>query len=267
MGYTDTMKKTEDIKMYYFFDEAGDPQVLGRKGVNLIEQGKASKVFIVGYLEVKEPKEFRKNLLRLHSEVLSDDYLKEIPSVAKSTSRMFHACMDCAEVREKVYKFLKNQDFSFQCIVARKSVELFRKKFDFKESKIYKYLVSKLLENRLHLYSEIDCYFSAMGNVVRQDNMQEAINDAIAAFKNKWSKENTNNIRIIIQKSSEEPLLWAVDYVLWTIQRVYEKGEFRYYNYMKDKISFVYDILDNKKYPNNFYTKKNILEAKKIDPV
>ena len=44
------MKKTKDIKMYYFFDEAGDPQILGRKG-----------------------------LLALQSELVNDDYLKDIP--------------------------------------------------------------------------------------------------------------------------------------------------------------------------------------------
>ena len=41
------MKKTKDIKMYYFFDEAGDTTILGRKGVNLLADGKVSKVFIV----------------------------------------------------------------------------------------------------------------------------------------------------------------------------------------------------------------------------
>lgn len=261
------MKKTEDIKVYYFFDEAGDPQILGRKGINLVEQGKSSKVFMVGYLNIKEPKEFRKQLLQLQKEILADEYLKDVPSISKSTSVQFHACMDCSEVREKVYKFLKKQDFDFQCIVARKNLELFRKKFDLKKAKIYKYLVSKLLENRLHLYSEIDCYFSSMGSVVRQDNMQEAINDAIAAFKEKWKKDNTNNIKVIVQKSSEEPMLWAVDYVLWTIQRAYEKGEFRYYNFLKDKISLVIDIFDKDKYPKNYYTQKNLLEEKKIDPV
>lgn len=261
------MKITENVKMYYFFDEAGDSQILGRGGVNLITEGKSSKVFIVGYLEVKEPKEFRKGLIRLQQEIINDEYLKDIHSISKSTRVQFHACKDCPEVREKVYRFLKMQDFKFQCIVARKNLELFRKKFDLKESKIYKYLVTKLLENRLHLYSEIDCYFSAMGNVVRQDNMQEAINDAILTFKSKWNNENINNIRVIIQKSSEEPMLWAVDYVLWTIQRAYEKGEFRYYNYLKDKISLIIDIFDTKKYPKNYYSQKNLLEAKKIDPV
>lgn len=260
------MKTTEDIKMYYFFDEAGDPQILGRGGVNLVAEGKSSKVFSVGYLEVKDPKELRKGLIQLQQEIINDEYLKDIPSISKSTKVQFHACMDCPEVREKVYRFLKTQDFKFQCIVARKNLELFRKKFDLKESKIYKYLVTKLLENRLHLYSEIDCYFSSMGNVVRQDNMQEAINDAISTFKNKWGNENTNNIRVIIQKSSEEPMLWAVDYVLWSIQRAYEKGEFRYYNYLKDKISLIIDIFDTKKYPKNYYSQKNLLEAKKNRP-
>ena len=93
--------------MYYFFDEAGDTTILGRKGVNLLAEGKASKVFIVGYLGIKDPKQFRKNFLQLQSEVLNDEYLKDIPSVGKCTSIQFHACMDCAEVREKVFKFLK----------------------------------------------------------------------------------------------------------------------------------------------------------------
>ena len=56
-----------------------------------------------------------------------------------------------------------------------------------------------------------------MGSVVRQNSRQESINNAIAAFKETWKKGNTNNIRVIVQKRSEEPMLWAVDYVLWTI--------------------------------------------------
>ena len=106
-----------------------------------------------------------------------------------------------------------------------------------------------------------------MGSVVRQNSRQESINNAIAAFKETWKKGNTNNIRVIVQKRSEEPMLWAVDYVLWTIQRAYEKGEFRYYNYIRDKISLVMDIFDKDKYPHNYYIQKNFLEAKKIDPV
>lgn len=260
------MKKTENIKVNYYFDEAGDPNILGRKGVNLIEKGQASKVFMVGYFESKNPKELSKNLESLRQEIINDDYYKEIPSI-KKTAKMFHATDDCQEVREKVFRLLKKSDFTFYCIVARKKEDLFRKKFDLQPAKLYEYLVSKLLENRHHLYSEIDLYFSAMGNTVRQKNMSDAVDKAIAIFEEKWGKKNENKIRTFIQQTSEITLLQAADYVLWTIQRAYQNGDFRYYNYIKEKIALVHDIFDFVKYPKNYYTPKNPLEAKKIDPV
>ncbi len=115
------MKKTEDIKVNYYFDEAGDPNILGRKGVNLIEKGLASKVFMVGYFESKNPKELSKNVESLRQEIINDDYYKEIPSI-KKTAKMFHATDDCQEVREKVFRLLKKSDFTFYCIVARKKI-------------------------------------------------------------------------------------------------------------------------------------------------
>ena len=170
-----------------------------------------------------------------------------------------------------MFRLLKQLNFRFYCIVARKDVDKFRKMFEFKEKKIYKYLVARLLENRLHVYSSIDIYFSAMGNIVRQDTMQDAVNDAISAFYQKSNIENSSEIRIIIQQSSNEPMLQFADYVLWTIQRAYERGEFRYYNFLKEKIVFIYDIFDCKKNTDNkigmIYSPENPLEAKKIDPV
>lgn len=71
----------------------------------------------------------------------------------------------------------------------------------------------------------------------------------------------------LFNKIHKIPLLQAADYVLWTIQRAYEKGDFRYYNFLKEKINLVHDIFDFEKYPKNYYNQKNPLEAKKIDPV
>lgn len=245
------MKETENVKAYYYFDEAGDPNILGRHGVNLIESGVASKVFMVGYLETKNPKELTKALNALHKEICEDELLQGIPSMEK-TKVAFHAAKDCAEVRDRVFRLLKDLDFTYYCEVLRKKETFFRKRFNFKNTEIYKYVVKNLLENRLHLYSEIDCYFSALGNVVRKDTMQSAIDSAIEAFSSKWHHENKNVIRILIQQAAEIPLLQASDYVLWSIQRVYEKGEYRFYNYLKDKIKVVHDILALK-----YYTSKN----------
>ena len=66
------MQKTQDIKVNYYFDEAGDTTILGHHGVNLLEKGTASKTFMVGYLECKTPKEFTKALNSLRSELAGD---------------------------------------------------------------------------------------------------------------------------------------------------------------------------------------------------
>jgi hypothetical protein len=64
---------------------------------------------------------------------------------------------------------------------------------------------------------------------------------------------------------TQEPLLNVADYFCWAIQRVFEKGETRYYNYLKDKISLVIDVYDNDNYEkySNYYTPKNPLTPEK----
>ena len=88
------------------------------------------------------------------------------------------------DVRKSAYWTLRIRGISCRCpfFFARKNESLFREKFGFNQKKIYKYLVSKLLENRLHLYRKIDLYFSAMGSTVRQATMQDAVHDAIDAL-------------------------------------------------------------------------------------
>lgn len=230
-------------KAYYFFDEAGDPKILGRRGVNLIERGDASKTFIVGYLETEHPREVRAALQTLHERLRNDEYLADIPSM-HSTNKAFHANKDCAEVRSEVFRLLKELDIKFYCIVAHKKEEVFRQQFHLKDSELYKFLVSKLLEEHLHTFDEIDCYFSVMGNVVRQDTMQDAINNAITSFWTKHNQANNSTIRILIQQNSEEPLLQAADYLLWAVQRAFEREERRFFNYMKSKIVQIIEIFE-----------------------
>ena len=55
-----------------------------------------------------------------------------------------------------------------------------------------------------------------------------------------------NNYKVLfnVQKPTVEPLLNIADYLCWSIQRVFEKGETRYYEYVRNKISVVWDIYD-----------------------
>ncbi len=259
------MKETQDVKRYFYVDESGDPAIVGRGGTDLLAQGKVSKTFMVGYVETGEPKSITKALTRLREELCSDDYLAGIPSM-RSTRDAFHANKDCAEVKERVFKLLRQADFTAYAVVARKSEALFRKKFDLEATKLYEYLVSKLFENRLHLYRQIDIYFAEMGNTVRERNMRSALQEAMRLFREKWGKEHACEIRLFIQNPSQIPMLQVVDYCLWTINRAFERGDFRYYNFLADKIALVQDIFDTKHYPNTYYNPRKPLDPQKIGP-
>lgn len=73
-----------------------------------------------------------------------------------------------------------------------------------------------------------------------------------------------------MQSPTKEPLLNLADYLCWAVQRVFEKGEVRYYNLVQEKISLVVDLYDTENFKNwgNYYdNKKNLLTAlKKISP-
>ena len=261
------MKEADDVKMYYFFDEAGTPEILGRKGVNLVANGNSSKIFIVGFISTSNPKAINDKLRIIHDQIADDPYLASIPSIS-STKRMFHANKDCAEVREKVFKALNDLDFTFQCIVARKKLSIFRSKYNLQPSALYRDLVSKLLKNRLHLNKKIDCFFSAMQNVIWRESMETAIADAKNRFHEKWGKENDNQIRVILQKSSELYPLQAADYMLWAVYQAYEHSDFRYLEFMQSKIRLIVDVFDFRKNGyGEYYSQKNPISLEKISPV
>jgi hypothetical protein len=260
------MKEIEDKKKYFFVDESGDPNFFGKKGVDLIKQNKASKVFIVGYLETENIKSVSKIIYDLKSEIKNDQYLKDIPSVKKSLI-YFHAKDDCPEVRQLVFRSILKMDIKAYILVYRKNGDQFRKKFNCNCSKLYEYMIEKLFENRLHIYKEIDLYFSKMGNITRESNMKNALEKAKETFNLKWKNKESSDIKIFIQEPSQIMPLQVIDYIIWTINKVYEKNDMRFYNYIKDKIGLIHDIMDTKKYPNNYYSEKNQLDIKKISPL
>ncbi len=257
------MQEPQNTKMYFYFDESGSPALLGHHGKDLLKLGLTSKTFSVGYIQTSNPHKLHVDLENLRKELMEDEYLKSIPSI-KNLKNGFHANKDCSEVREKVFKLLKKSDFEAYVIVARKEEAIFRNRFNMSEKRLYRFLVSELLKNRIHLYTDIDIYFSEMGNIVSEHNMKEAIDKAIEKFQSKWRKENSNNIRIFVQQPSHLPLLQVTDYILWAVYRVFEKDEFRYFDFIKEKIKLVHDIFDfeTNPYYGAFYTEKNSLNKK-----
>ncbi len=69
------------------------------------------------------------------------------------------------------------------------------------------------------------------------------------------------------QMPTGEPCLQAADYFLWAVQRLFVRGEERFYDALESQIEFVWDLYDTDNYPNNIYTHKNPLRVNKISPL
>lgn len=256
------MKEPKRQNAYYFVDEAGDPAFYNRFGKFIVGQEGCSKILMLGFIETEDPKPMRQALQKIRDEIRQDPYLQAIPSLRKSLEH-FHATDDCPEVREKVYKCIDNLDFKAQFVVARKIEGVF-KKHACNENKFYDALIGHLFKNILHRADNNFIYFAKRGSKNRQEPLEKAIEHARNLFEKRFFIKIKTNIAIQSQVPTGEPCLQVIDYMNWAIYRAFVNREMRYFKYVKDKVSFIWDIYDTQKYPSNFYHKNNELDINKI---
>lgn len=260
------MRTKREARQYFFVDEAGDPNFYDTSGRSLIGTNGCSKILLLGFIKTERPVQLRHAIHHLRTTIASDPYLQGIPSL-KKTLIAFHAKDDCAEVREKFYKMIINLPFTAEFIVARKIETIFQRRHKSKSSLFYHDLISKLFENKLHLATENYIYFATRGNKTRQEPLDDAIRAASNAFERKWRMTIDSRIQIFAQSPSGEPCLQIADYMNWAVQRAFQKGDDHYYKFVEEKVSFLVDIYDFARYPENFYNRKNPFLINKMSPL
>jgi len=85
--------------------------------------------------------------------------------------------------------------------------------------------------------------------------------------ENPYNTSINTNSTICIQTAGHETCLQIIDYMNWAIYRAFTKGEMRFLNKVKDKISLLIDIYDFDKYPKSYYNKNNPFDISKITPL
>jgi len=262
-------KKNNKAFYHRFLDEAGDTTFYGKGKVPIVgEIEGVSKSFIIGMVKFKQPLQpIREQVITLQNDVTSDPYFKDVPSIQKNINKngfYFHATDDTPEVRKLFYNYIKTLDLSFEAVVGRKIYDIFNKKHNSNEAEFYADILSHLLKNKLQLNNKLVLNISERGKSTKNNNLIFALEKSINRFaKTKPDISHTTNVVFNIQNQTSEPLLNIADYFCWAIQRVFEKGEARYYNYLEDKISLVIDIYDSSRYEGNmhYYKGKNLLTA------
>lgn len=257
---------------HYFVDEAGDGMLFNKRKQTVVGLAGCSRYFILGAIEVFDPKALHIALESLRAELLADPYLSKIPSMQperRKTAVAFHAKDDCAEVRREVYKLLIDQDIRFFAVVRDKATiaakvqahNIKKPTYRYHPNQLYDRCVSRLFKERLHKEASYSIQFSRRGNRARTLALQTAIEQARHNLRLSWGIAATSPIEIMSAKPADAGGLQAVDYLLWALQRLYERAEDRYWDYVSAKASLVHDVDDTR--ANDFgvyYTKKNPLK-------
>jgi hypothetical protein len=181
------------------------------------------------------------------------------------TAVALHAKDDVSEVRYLFYKELRSLPFKAQFVVARKIEDIFRSDHGASENQFYDHLIGRLFQKVLHRFQHNHIVFSTRGSRERRWPLEEAIKKARTRFEEKCKvKADCTTFEIEPQSPKGEPCLSVIDYMNWAVHRAYTRNEMRYYNFVEDKISFLWDIYDFGKKP---YCRKNPFDVKKAAPL
>jgi hypothetical protein len=257
-----------------FLDEAGDTTFYGKGRKPIIGQPGVSLTFGLGMLKINDNLvATRQKIIELQHSIEKNGYLNVIPSIRKKIASggfYLHASDDPPEVRQLAYELIKQIDCSLEMMVARKIPAMFLLKHNRKESEFYADVLSHLLKNKLASGHKYVLNIAHRANSTSNRNLQTALEKAHGRAQKKHVKDDLTSLVVFnVQNPRTEPLINIADYLCWAVQRVFEKGETRFYNYMLDKISLVVDIYDRGKYygSRNYYKRGNPLtEANKISP-
>ena len=134
------------------------------------------------------------------------------------------------------------EGFKFYCVIGRKRLDLFHKKYNKNETEFYFDLVSNLLKERLNNEANFYQILSANRNKSSQLNLQEAIENTLIIDNKKRVEPLKINYNSEIVRSKDTPELSSVDYMLWVLQRYINKGDKRFYKVLESKFNIIIDM-------------------------
>lgn len=249
-----------------FLDESGDTTFYGRGRKILVGQEGVSLAFSLGMVRIDgDIERVRKDLRDLATQVSSDTYYAGVPSVRKRTNKgafYFHAKDDIPEIREKLFRYIKGCELSFQNVVARKEPSRFVNKHHGDEAEFYADVLGHLIKDKLEMDKRLVLNIAHRQNSTGNKNLQLALQKASGYFsRRKTNAPVTTEIIFNVTTPVQEPVLWITDYLCWAVQRVFERGEIRHYEFIKEKIGQVCDLYDKENYVGgkNYYGRNRFL--------
>ncbi len=262
---------------HYFVDEAGDLTLFNKRGrINVGEEG-VSRYFMVAVAHIPKPQLADGLLKELRDELLADPYFQSVPSMqaqARKTALAFHASKDLPEVRRDMFARLPILKAKVQVAIRRKDelakhaqLVFSRQQQKWRAADVYDDLVARLFKTLLHKATRNRIVFAKHAKWGRREAMGRAIQKARMNFEGTYGIESRKPTEILCASPSKHGGLQVVDYYLWAIQRMYERGEDRYFNLLRPGYRLIMDLDDerNRGY-GEWYTDDNPLTLARIKP-
>ena len=243
-------------KVHRVRDESGDTTFVGKGGQLSLGSEGVSLTFGMTIVRIdRSLAEVRSEIIALQKQVETDPLLNPIPSVVKRVQRggfFFHACKDMPEVRTVFLRYLRELPCEAEVVIARKIPSLFTLKHHERDDEFYADVLSHLIKSRLKRAQRLVLNIAERGSSTRAKVLDDALAKATGRVGKRWASDELHSEVVFnIQTPSREPLLNVADYLGWTVQRVFEKGETRFYDYLRDRIRLVVDLYDSENYPGN----------------
>lgn len=268
-----TSEKKHSPTYHRYIDEMGGTTFYGSRRKLILGQEGVSNCFGIGLVKLKEPaRNVREKVEALQREVEADTLLNEIPSVKKrigSGGFYFHACKDTPDVRFVFLRYLRELKCEAEVVMARKIPAIFESTHHSQEDEFYADILSHLIKQRVKRPGTLVLNIAQRGSSTREKILSRALKIAMKRASRKWSEPLPARVVFNIQNPRSEPLLNVADYLCWSVQRVFERGETRYYDALSKQIRLVVDLYDSENYARsqNYYDRRNPLTVKnKISP-
>jgi hypothetical protein len=255
----------------YFVDEAGDSVLFDSRGRVIVGTQGCSRFFSLGVADIAEPDKLAKEMEELRTSLLADSYFRGVPSMrldGRKTASGFHATNDLPEVRREVFSLILKHQVKFFAVVQSKQrlLDYVRQRneqddiYRYRPDEHYDYLVKRLFKQLLHKHDEYNITFAKRGSANRTDALRNAIEAARMRFCEEVGITTSPIIDVGVTTPPKCSGLQVVDYFLWALQRLYERAEDRYIQFVWPLVGLVHDLdVTEKSMSGTHYTKKRPL--------
>ena len=238
---------------YIFLDESGKPEVYSARGINLVENGTATRHLVLAAVRCQDQLLIQQQVTDFKSQLLRDVGLKQIFSPAYALDS-FHAQTDYPQVKERFYKFICGLDVKIDVLVVEKMKcyeTLLRN-----PARLYGVMAGQLLKNICHQSEQTEIIFSRKDSKLK---LRQELEVEVERIRLEYLDQHPSLKSRVIVNYRHNPHythggLQIADYVSHAVFQVFENNNRGWYDLLRDKIGKIQDIC-NKKY----FTRSNPL--------